>query len=86
MVGGSQRSRWNLALWPPSIFLSFKPPHSLSQSLTDDLHPKQDDPAWLEETQMSSTPGHGTIITACKHSCSPAGSGKAYLFLGVNRK
>lgn len=70
----------------PSIFLSFKPPHSLSQGLTEDLHPKQDYPAWLKETLLSSTPGHHSIITACKHSCSPAGSGKAYLFLGINRK
>lgn len=48
----SQRSRCNLALWPPSIFLSFKPPHSLSQGLTENLHPKQDYPAWLEETTV----------------------------------
>lgn len=76
--GGSQGSRWNLTPWPPS--------HSLSQGPTEDLHPKQGYTAWLEETLLSSTSGQRTIIAACKHSCSPAVSGKAYLFLGMNRK
>lgn len=66
---GSQGSRWDLALllvmcWSPSIFLPF----ILSQGLIKD--PKQDSPLWLEETQLSSTPGHRSIIAACKHSSS----------------
>lgn len=72
--------------WSPSIFLTFVAPHTLSQGPAKDLQPKQGYPAWLQETQLSSAPDRCTIIAACKHSCSPAGSGKGYLLLGTNRK
>lgn len=83
---GGSRQHCEVTCWSPSIFLPFVPPRSLSQGLTEDLHPKQGYPAWLEETQLSSAPGHSTIIAACKHSCSPDGSGRDYFLLGTNRK
>ena len=83
---GGTRHRRRVMYWPPSILLTFPPPHSLSQDPAKDLHPKQGYPARLEDACLSSAPGHRTVIAACKHSCSPAASGKCYFLLRTNRK
>lgn len=84
-AGGTQQC-FGVMCQSSSSFLPFTSPHSLSSGLAKDLHPKQGYPAWLEEIQLFSPPSHSTVIAACKHSCSPAGSGKGYLLFDTNRK
>lgn len=71
--------------WPPSIFLSFKPPHSLSQGPTEDFHPKQDYPAWLEETTVLHPwpPHHNSSLQT---QLQPSWVMKSLLFPGDKQK